>query len=195
MSAQTSDQPNNDMLYEVADNIATITFNRPEQKNTISRDMLASFTELLIKADADEEVRAIVITGTGKFFCAGLDLRGSDISEGLFRTAHVACRLRWICVIPRPCCTISTRPLLRHLTVPLQAMVWTWPLAVTCASWPTTPNWPLLSPPAASCRNRVAHGFCRDSSAGQKPAKLFSLAKPDCLRMRGYGPSVPCGKQ
>ena len=91
MSAQTSDQPNNDMLYEVADNIATITFNRPEQKNTISRDMLASFTELLIKADADEEVRAIVITGTGKFFCAGLDLRGSDISEGLSdRTRRVS---------------------------------------------------------------------------------------------------------
>ena len=65
MSAQTSDQSNNDMLYEVADNIATITFNRPEQKNTISLDMLANFTELLIKADADEEVRAIVISGTG----------------------------------------------------------------------------------------------------------------------------------
>ena len=91
MSAQTSDQPNNDMLYELADNIATITFNRPEQKNTISRDMLANFTELLIKADADEEVRAIVITGTGKFFCAGLDLRGSDISEGLSdRTRRVS---------------------------------------------------------------------------------------------------------
>ena len=52
MSAQTGDEPNNDMLYEVADNIATITFNRPEQQNTISRDMLTHFTELLIEADA-----------------------------------------------------------------------------------------------------------------------------------------------
>ena len=91
MSAQTGDQPNNDMLYEVADNIATITFNRPEQQNTISRDMLARFTELLIEADADEEVRAIVVTGTGKFFCAGLDLRGSDITDGLAgRTRRVS---------------------------------------------------------------------------------------------------------
>jgi len=91
MSAQTGDQPNNDMLYEVADNIATITFNRPEQQNTISRDMLARFTELLIEADANEEVRAIVITGTGKFFCAGLDLRGSDITDGLAdRTRRVS---------------------------------------------------------------------------------------------------------
>ena len=74
---------NSDMLYKVADHIATITFNRPEQQNTISRDMLARFSELLLEADATEDVRAIVITGTGKFFCAGLDLRGSDITDSL----------------------------------------------------------------------------------------------------------------
>ena len=53
--------------------------------------MLARFTELLVEADADEEVRAIVVTGTGKFFCAGLDLRGSDITDGLAgRTRRVS---------------------------------------------------------------------------------------------------------
>ena len=78
-----SDTQNSDMLYDFAEHVATITFNRPEQQNTISRDMLARFGELLLEADADEEVRAIVITGTGKFFCAGLDLRGSDITDSL----------------------------------------------------------------------------------------------------------------
>ena len=78
-----SDTQNNHMLYDVTEHVATITFNRPEQQNTISRDMLARFGELLLEADADEEVRAIVITGTGKFFCAGLDLRGSDITDSL----------------------------------------------------------------------------------------------------------------
>ncbi len=78
-----SDTQNNDMLYDVTEHVATITLNRPEQQNTISRDMLARFGELLLEADADEEVRAIVITGTGKFFCAGLDLRGSDITDSL----------------------------------------------------------------------------------------------------------------
>lgn len=78
-----SDTQNSDMLYDVTEHVATITFNRPEQQNTISRDMLARFGELLLEADADEEVRAIVITGTGKFFCAGLDLRGSDITDSL----------------------------------------------------------------------------------------------------------------
>jgi enoyl-CoA hydratase/carnithine racemase len=71
------------VLYAVNDHVATITFNRPEQQNTISRDMLASLTEMLLQADADVDVRAIIITGTGKFFCAGLDLRGSDITNNL----------------------------------------------------------------------------------------------------------------
>ncbi|OUX43118.1 MAG: enoyl-CoA hydratase [Proteobacteria bacterium TMED261] len=71
------------ILYKVEDHVATITFNRPENQNTISGLMLAKLSELLLESDANEEVRAIVITGTGKFFCAGLDLRGSDITENL----------------------------------------------------------------------------------------------------------------
>lgn len=71
------------VLYDVTDHVATITFNRPDQQNTISRSMLDSLTEMLLAADADADVRAIVITGTGKFFCAGLDLRGSDITNNL----------------------------------------------------------------------------------------------------------------
>ena len=82
---------NTDMLYDVEDHVGTITFNRPDQQNTISRDMLARFGDLLLEADADEDVRAIIITGTGKFFCAGLDLRGSDITDGLSdRTKRVS---------------------------------------------------------------------------------------------------------
>ena len=71
------------ILYTVEDHVATITFNRPENQNTISGLMLAKLSQLLIESDADEEIRAIVITGTGKFFCAGLDLRGSDITDNL----------------------------------------------------------------------------------------------------------------
>ena len=73
----------NQMLYVVENNVATITFNRPEQQNTISGSMLNRLSELLIEADADTEVRAIIITGSGKFFCAGLDLRGSDITDNI----------------------------------------------------------------------------------------------------------------
>ena len=72
-----------DVLYEVSDHIATITLNRPDRQNTISGPMLDAVTQHLLDADADKDVRAIVLTGTGKFFCAGLDLRGtSDIGSG-----------------------------------------------------------------------------------------------------------------
>src|SRR5271155_3313801 len=63
-----------EVLYEVSDHIATITLNRPERMNTISRAMLGQLTEHLLAADADPEVRVVVLTGTGRAFCAGLDL-------------------------------------------------------------------------------------------------------------------------
>ena len=72
-----------DVLYDVTDQIATITLNRPERQNTISTAMLDAVTEHMLSADADRNVRAIILAGSGKFFCAGLDLRGSDISSGL----------------------------------------------------------------------------------------------------------------
>lgn len=73
------------VTYQVADQVATIQFNRPERQNTITRPMLARLSQLLLQADADPQVRAIVIAGSGRFFCAGLDLRGgSGIGEGRY---------------------------------------------------------------------------------------------------------------
>ena len=62
------------MLYSTADHIATITLNRPERMNTISGPMLRQLTERLLEADADKDVRVVILTGTGRAFCAGLDL-------------------------------------------------------------------------------------------------------------------------
>jgi enoyl-CoA hydratase/carnithine racemase len=66
-----------EVLYEVSDHVATLTLNRPDRMNTISGPMLNQLTELLLKADRDRDVRCIVLTGTGRAFCAGLDLRGA----------------------------------------------------------------------------------------------------------------------
>jgi len=71
-----------DMLYDVTDHVATITFNRPDERNTISGPMLEELCEKLLQAEEDGEVRAIVITGTGRFFCAGLDLNAGTSSLG-----------------------------------------------------------------------------------------------------------------
>jgi enoyl-CoA hydratase/carnithine racemase len=64
-----------DLLYEKDGAIATITLNRPEALNAISLAMLDSLSAALREADGDETVRVIVITGAGRGFCAGLDLK------------------------------------------------------------------------------------------------------------------------
>jgi enoyl-CoA hydratase/carnithine racemase len=64
-----------DLLFDITDNVATITLNRPERLNAISGGMLASFSEAFREADHDRNVRVIILTGAGKGFCAGLDLK------------------------------------------------------------------------------------------------------------------------
>ena len=72
-----------EVLYEVSDGIATLTLNRPERLNTISGPMLARLTQLLIKANEDSNVRVVVLTGTGRAFCAGLDLVDATQGSGI----------------------------------------------------------------------------------------------------------------
>lgn len=69
-----------DLLYDVADGIAKITLNRPERLNAISMPMLTSLSKALRDADTDREVRVIVLTGAGRGFCAGLDIK--DLAAG-----------------------------------------------------------------------------------------------------------------
>lgn len=69
-----------DLMVESAGGICTITLNRPERLNAISGPMLAGFSRALVAADADPDVRVIIITGAGRGFCAGLDLK--DVNNG-----------------------------------------------------------------------------------------------------------------
>lgn len=77
--AEAATTPEDDVLYSVADHIATITINREQQRNTISGPMLDAVTERMLEADRDPEVRCIILTGKGRFFCAGLDLSSGQI--------------------------------------------------------------------------------------------------------------------
>jgi enoyl-CoA hydratase/carnithine racemase len=66
-----------ELLYDVADGIATLTLNRPEQRNALNGPLLSQLVEALKTARGDENVRAVVLTGAGdKVFCAGADLGG-----------------------------------------------------------------------------------------------------------------------
>jgi enoyl-CoA hydratase/carnithine racemase len=64
-----------EVLYQIVDHVATLTLNAPERMNTISGVMLTEISELLLRADRDPDVRCIVLTGSGRAFCAGLDLQ------------------------------------------------------------------------------------------------------------------------
>ena len=63
-----------EVRYDVVDHVATITLDAPQRMNTISSAMLSDLSARLLDADADREVRCIVLTGAGRAFCAGLDL-------------------------------------------------------------------------------------------------------------------------
>ena len=62
--------------YEVADRIATITLHRPDRLNAFTNRMTAELIEAFDRSDADDEVRAVIVTGAGRAFCAGADLGG-----------------------------------------------------------------------------------------------------------------------
>jgi enoyl-CoA hydratase len=63
------------ILYEVRDRIATITLNRPDKRNALSSEVLATLPTYMQNADNDDAVDVIILTGTDPAFCAGLDLK------------------------------------------------------------------------------------------------------------------------
>jgi enoyl-CoA hydratase/carnithine racemase len=62
--------------YEVNDRVALITHNRPEQMNAVTHQMCLELIHAFDQADQDDDVRAVVVTGEGRAFCAGADLSG-----------------------------------------------------------------------------------------------------------------------
>lgn len=69
------------VLYEVADAIVTITLNRPENRNSMTPDVMSAFRDAVARAAADRALRCVVITGRGTSFCAGADFRGASPAE------------------------------------------------------------------------------------------------------------------
>ncbi|HVN42127.1 MAG TPA: enoyl-CoA hydratase/isomerase family protein [Steroidobacteraceae bacterium] len=72
------------VLVEVRDHVATVTLNRPEASNALSLDLGRELLAAALRCEADPEVRAVVVTGAGKHFCFGGDLRGmAEQGEGV----------------------------------------------------------------------------------------------------------------
>ena len=63
------------MLYETRDNIALVTFNRPDALNTLSPELVEEFADILERIDGDENASVAVLTGEGKAFVSGADIK------------------------------------------------------------------------------------------------------------------------
>lgn len=72
----------NHLLSELSDGILTITLNRPEKMNAFTTQMGEQLGAALDRADADDAVRVIIVTGAGKGFCAGADISAGSVGSG-----------------------------------------------------------------------------------------------------------------
>src|SRR5438552_8466339 len=96
-------------LYEQRDGVATITLNRPERLNAITFEVYRELTDFFAQLRDDQDVRVVVITGAGRAFCSGRDVRdiigelqGSD-AEGLLDFTRLTCELiRNMRALPKP---------------------------------------------------------------------------------------------
>ena len=78
--AETVNTGTEDLLGELDSGVLTLTMNRPEARNAMSGEMTAAMSEQLASAELNPEVRCIVLTGAGKGFCAGGDVKGMAAS-------------------------------------------------------------------------------------------------------------------
>jgi len=89
--------PEPHLLFNVADNIATLTINREDRRNAISIETIKLFLKYLDQAEKDSDIRVVLITGTGsRAFCSGADLggdAGGDIRQGVKIYARLLKRL------------------------------------------------------------------------------------------------------
>lgn len=76
------------LLVETKDGIRTLTLNRPERLNAVNTELHLQLEHALREASRDDEVRIIVMTGSGRGFCAGLDLADRQTKDPSTRTRH-----------------------------------------------------------------------------------------------------------
>lgn len=63
------------LLIEIKDHVALLTLNRPDALNSLNAALRSALVKTLVELDANEDIRAIVLTGVGRAFCAGLDVK------------------------------------------------------------------------------------------------------------------------
>ena len=75
-----------DLIYEVHNHLARITLNRPKQLNCFSEEMIRLWTEALEDVRDNDDVYALLLSGNGKAFCAGGDVKAMAAGDGFFES-------------------------------------------------------------------------------------------------------------
>jgi enoyl-CoA hydratase/carnithine racemase len=84
-----------DIAYSVDDRVALIELNRPEKMNAGTATMVRELLQAIDLVDADDDVRAVILTGRGKAFCAGADLSAGAATFDYESSTHDAARSAW----------------------------------------------------------------------------------------------------
>ena len=75
-----------DLLYEVQGHLARITLNRPSQLNCFSEEMIRLWTAALEDIRDRDDIYAVLLSGSGKAFCAGGDVKAMAAGDGFFES-------------------------------------------------------------------------------------------------------------
>jgi len=93
----------NPLLYQAENNVARLTINREKERNSLTPQVISLFMAYLDQAQADEDVRAVLITGAGdKAFCSGADLGGAVTEDGKSSFQNYADLLKRLAAYPKP---------------------------------------------------------------------------------------------
>lgn len=89
------------IIFEKEDNIAIITFNRPEARNAVNNQVRAEFTAAIAEVEADDDIKVLILTGSGKAFASGVDIK--EFSKTTPYHAHNLFRLgEMVEKLPKP---------------------------------------------------------------------------------------------
>ena len=179
--------------YEVDGPAAVITLDRPDHMNAFTGTMLTELLQAFDRADADDAVRAVIVTGEGRAFCAGADLSSGGDTFDLEARGVPAAEAR----APRDGGGVlvlrifeSTKPVIGAINGSAVGVGISMTLPMDIRSSPTTPRSASSSPGGASLRMARRAGSCRGSSASTR--RWSGSSRPACSTPRRRSTAASC---